>query len=253
VDERLVSLLMPASLAAEQYRALRDLVEQAKQARQLSIVGVSSALVRDGKTTTALNLAGALAQAPAARVLVVEADLRRPSIRDYLGVDDVMGPGLVGLLGNPGLGLDDVVRPCSPFNFDILVAGAPPAAAYELLKSPRLAEMLTAARRRYDYVVVDTPPILPAPDCRVIGRCVDGFLMVVAAHRTPRKMVAEALAAIEDGKLLGIVFNGDDRTAARYYAPHETSADDRRPPWWNRLRADGPGAAERAPRGTRVR
>ncbi|PYM04298.1 MAG: hypothetical protein DMD82_14850, partial [Candidatus Rokuibacteriota bacterium] len=85
-----------------------------------------------------------------------------------------------------------------------------------MLKSPRLGELLAEARRQYDYVVVDTPPLVPVPDSRVIANWVDGLLMVVAAHRTPRRLVEEALDIIDAAKTLGVVFNGDDRPLSGY-------------------------------------
>ena len=86
-----------------------------------------------------------------------------------------------------------------------------------MLKSPRLGELLEEARRRYDYIVVDAPPLCPVQDCRVIAHWVDGFLLVVAAHHTPRRLVAEALNVVERGKMLGLVFNGDDHPPSSFY------------------------------------
>ena len=88
---------------------------------------------------------------------------------------------------------------------------------YELLKSPRLGELFEAARRRYDYVVVDTPPAVPFPDCRVLAKVVDGFMFVVSAHRTPRRLVDEALEVLPKEALLGVVFNGDTQSIADGY------------------------------------
>src|SRR6266702_6741187 len=98
VEEHLVSLLAPASFAAEQYRALRHLVEQFHKSAELTVLAVTSPTVGDGKTTTAINLAGALAQAPDARVLLVDADLRGPAVATHLGLDEPAGPGFVGAI-----------------------------------------------------------------------------------------------------------------------------------------------------------
>ena len=206
----LVSLLAPASFEAEQYRVLRHRVEQFHKSAGVSVIGVSSPTVADGKTTTAINLAGALAQGPQARVLLIDCDLRRPSIADNLALDDREAPGLVDAILEERLGLEDVVRVDTPLNLSILPAGRRPAAPYEVLQSPRMEELLALARTRYDYIVVDTPPLVSVPDCRVIGKWVDGFLIVVAAHRTSRKSLEEAMNVPEPGKILGLVFNGDD-------------------------------------------
>jgi capsular exopolysaccharide synthesis family protein len=163
----------------------------------------------DGKTTTAINLAGALAQASDARVLLIDVDLRHPAVGGRLDLADST-PGLVDAIQNPALTLDDVVRPRPPFNLSVLPAGSPMASPYELLKSPRLGQLLEEARLQYDYVVLDTPPLVPIPDCRIVGRHVDGFLVVVAAHKTRAKLLDEALAVISSSKILGLVFNGGE-------------------------------------------
>jgi protein-tyrosine kinase len=212
IDGHLVSLLDPVSPRAEQYRTLRYIVEQAHRVEQVSILAVSAPTVGDGKTTTAINLAGALAQATDARVVLIDADLRRPGLHQYLGMGEARR-GLADAILDTTLTLVDVVRPCPPFNLSVLPAGTPSPSPYELLKSPRLGQLFEEARLQYDYVVVDTPPLVPLPDCRIIGKHVDGFLLVVRAHRTRTKMFDEAARVLDSAKVLGVVFNGSDDTA----------------------------------------
>lgn len=214
-DERLVSLLAPSSFGAEQYRVLRHLIEQTHRDADLQVVAVTSPAEADGKTTTAINLAGSLAQTPGARVLLVDADVRRGAIGDHIGLGGT-GAGLVDAILDASLVLADVARHLPPFNLSVLTAGRSPSAPYEVLKSSRLGELLAQARRQYDYVLVDTPPLIVVPDCRVIANWVDGFLMVVAAHKTPRRLVEEALDVLDPAKTLGVVFNGDDRPLLGY-------------------------------------
>jgi capsular exopolysaccharide synthesis family protein len=180
------------------------------------VLGVTSPTAGDGKTTTALNLAATLAQLPGARVLLVDGDLRRPFVSARLGLDDAEAPGLAATALQVGLELEQVVQR-TPFHFDILPAGAPSPNAYRMFDSPRLGQLLEQARRKYDHVVLDTPPVLLVPDCRLISQWVDGFLVVVAAHRTPRKLLGDALSALPEPKVLGIVFNGDDRPLSGYF------------------------------------
>jgi capsular exopolysaccharide synthesis family protein len=220
VDDHLVSLVTPAAFEAEQYRALRHIVEQRQKSAGLKVLAVSSPAVGDGKTTTAINLAGALAQAPEARVLLVEADLRQPSIGAMLGFEDLMGRGLVHAILDPNLDLEQVVRARPPFNLNVILAGQIPPSPYEILKSPRLGELLDAARQEYDYVILDTPPLVGLQDCRVIARWVDGLVVVVAAHRTPRRLVDEALSVVDPSKVLGLIFNGDDPLLSLDHADH---------------------------------
>lgn len=217
VEQHMVSILAPSSFEAEQYRALRLVLEERHKTDALTIFAVSSATPGDGKTTTAINLAAALAQDPETLVLLAEVDIRRPSLATYLGLGHATGPVLVDAIQNPGLALKNLTQWHTRFNFSILLAGKPPDAPYEVLKSPRLKQVLEEARRQYDYVVLDTPPAVPIPDCRILAKLVDGFLMVVAAHKTPRKLLAEALNAMDPEKLIGLVFNNDDRPFGGYY------------------------------------
>ena len=225
VDEHLVSLITPDAFEADQYRVLRHAVEQRRRGAGLSIVAVSSAGAGDGKTTTAINLAGALAQDRAARVLLVDCDLRGSAMASRLGLS--AGRGLVQAIIDPTLTLDDAIRHLPRFNLDVMAAGFETASPYELLKSPRLGVLFESARRRYDYIVVDTPPILPFPDCRVLGKVVDGFLVVVSAHRTPRRLVDEALGVLPTEMVVGIVFNGDQPPLSMpYHAYYGRNGDE---------------------------
>jgi capsular exopolysaccharide synthesis family protein len=206
---------------------VRYRLEQLHHTSQLAIVAVSSATVAEGKTTTAINLAGALAQGADTRVLLVDADLRNPSIAGCLALRGSAGRGLVDAILDSSLGLDDVVSSRPPFNLDVLPTGTLRPAPYEVLKSPRLGVLLEQARRRYDYVVLDTAPLLAVPDSRLIGNWVDGFLVVVAAHKTPRRLVAETLDLMEPTKLVALLFNGHDEHLSGYTYPTSLDGDSR--------------------------
>jgi capsular exopolysaccharide synthesis family protein len=227
--QQLVSLVAPSSMEADQYRGLRHNIERMRRDAGVQMLAITSPGPGDGKSVTTLNLAGALAQSPDTRVLVVDADLHRPSVAEYLGLDQPTAPGLVDLILNQDLSFGQVVRRLDALNLSVLLPGVCRAGAYELLNSPRLPARLKEARSGFDYVVIDTPPLLPLPDCRLIGQWVDGFIVLVTAHRTPRKALAEALGLLEPAKVLGTVFNGDDRPLAPYgsyygyYGRHEVA------------------------------
>jgi capsular exopolysaccharide synthesis family protein len=217
VAEQLVSLHARGSFEADQYRTLRLTVERQRRTNGLQVLAVTSPCPAEGKSITALNLAGTLAQARGARVLVVDADLRRPSVARYLGLALQGTPGLAEALLQPTYELSQLVQHLERFNLSVLPGGAAQSTPYELLNSPRLEELLAEARRTYDYVVVDTSPLLPFPDARLLGRCIDGYFITVAAHRTPRKMLTEGLSLIDPAKVLGVVFNGDDQPRSAHY------------------------------------
>jgi capsular exopolysaccharide synthesis family protein len=236
--EQLVSFLSPNSAAADRYRALRYSLESHRSESGLPLTAITSPSPGDGKTVTVLNLAGAFAQAPDARVLVVDADLRRPSVAAYLGLDVNRSPGLSRALRHGACALGDIVQRLDGLNLSVVPAGPPEPSPCELLNSPRLATLIREARRDFDCVLIDTPPAL-LPDCRLIERWVDGFLMVVTANKTPRRMLTEALGEIDPHKVFGLVFNADDRASARYYGYYEYGADIRRDAgrwgrWWLR-------------------
>jgi protein-tyrosine kinase len=217
-DPHLVSLLDQTTLGAEQYRTLRYMVEESCDGEvRRRLVAVSSPTPGDGKTMTAINLAGALAQAGDSRVLIVDGDLRHPSVTKLLGVGSVRYPGLVDLILSADAKVADVVQSCPPYNLDVLPAGRATKNSYEVLQSPRLGEIFAEAQRLYSYVIVDTPPLLPFPDCRLISKWVGSFMVVVSAHKTPRHTVEEALHVIHPERLLGLVFNCDDNRTAKYY------------------------------------
>lgn len=236
LDPHLVSLLSPQSFEADQYRILRHFLDQVNGVATRQVLAVTSPAAGDGKTTTAVNLAATLAQLPGARVLLMDTDFRRPLVAASLGLDEGGGPGLAATALDPHLGLDDVVRP-TPFGFDVAPAGAPAPNACRLFDSPRVGQLLDQARHKYDHIVLDTPPVLLVPDCRLMSQWVDGFLFVVSANRTPRKLLTDGLDALDPQKILGIVFNADERPLAGYfgryqgyYGDHQRSGNGRR--WW---------------------
>jgi capsular exopolysaccharide synthesis family protein len=217
VRDEVVSIASPVSPGAEQFRALRQSLERMHREAGTKVVAITSAGTGDGKSVTTLNLAGSLAQSTGTKVLVVDADLHKASVATYLGLGRDCGPGLSELLGHSSAKLADVVRRLDSINISVVFAGAAHPRPFELLSSPRIDGLLTEMREQYDYVLIDTPPVIPVADCRFLGRFVDGVLMVVCAHKTPRKMVAEALRLLEGSKVLGLVFNCDDRALRPYY------------------------------------
>ena len=215
-DSRLVSLTAPASFAAEQYQGLRLTIERMTRDREVKAIAITSPAAGDGKTVTAINFAGALARGADERVLLIDADLRRPSIAKLFDIRDD-APGLADALVDRAVGLTDIVRHIAPLNLSVIPAGGARRRVSEILRSPRLDELIAEARSQYAYLVLDTPPLLPVFDSALLARLVDGVLMVVAAHQTPRKLLGESLNMIDATKVLGIVFNRDERPLFGYY------------------------------------
>jgi capsular exopolysaccharide synthesis family protein len=223
----LVSLVAPTSFEAEQYRILRHVVERRHTEGGTAVVAVTSPSGGEGKTTTAINLAGSLAQAADHRVLLVEADLTRPGVVAQLRMSST-GVGLAEAITDSARRLDELCQPVPGFNLWVLPAGHPVMAPYEILRSPRVADLLAEARHRYDYVIIDTPPVIPCPDYRLLEPSIDGVILVVAADKTPREMMDRALDLLERSKTLGVILNGEthqaDRSSYYYSAGHPKPA-----------------------------
>jgi polysaccharide biosynthesis transport protein len=226
IDQHFVSLTAPDTFAAERYQGLRLQLERLKQGSDRRVIAVTSPGAGDGKTVTSVNLAGVLARQADARVLLIDADLRRSSVGVKVGIA-AGTPGLANLIAEDTRPLSALVQRPEPCPFDVLPAGSASISIQELFRSPRLKAVLDEARQHYDYVLLDTAPLVPVFDAAVLARAVDGVIIVVAADRTPRKMLAAALDLLEPASIVGIVFNADNSPLFAYnsgaYRPYFTS------------------------------
>lgn len=218
VDAHLVSLFAPTTFEAEQYRALCCNLEQLHTNTGLAVVAVSSPTPGDGKSTSAINIAGTLAGLPGTKTLLIDMDYRRPSIGRQLGLRQGKSPGLADVLINSALALCDVTKKCGKTSLHVIAISQIVKDPQQILKAQRLGDIFEEVRRDYDYVILDMPPLVPFPDCRMIEKWVDAFLLVVAAHKTPRTLLKEALQEISPNKLAGMLFNHDDQPLSSYYA-----------------------------------
>jgi capsular exopolysaccharide synthesis family protein len=217
LDSRLVALLNPDSFEADQYRTLRFAIERALPSKASRVIAITSSIPGEGKTLTTANLAAAIAHGSQARVLIVDADLRRPSLAKVLGRGNAhRGWGLVDAILDRRLSLDQIAWRREPFNISAVTSRRPQADTYELLANGRFGELLRDARQQYQYVIIDTPPVLPTPDSRLLAEWIDGYVIVVAADKTPRKLLEETLALLGPSKILGFVFNRESYKHSRY-------------------------------------
>jgi len=217
LDPRLVTLLKPDSFEADQYRMLRFAIERACPSETSRVIAITSSIPGEGKTLTTINLCGAIANGSQARVLIIDADLRRPSIAKMLGRGSAhRGWGLIDAILDRRLSLEQIAWRREPFNLSAVTSRRPQADTYELLANGRFGELLRDARQRYDYVIIDTPPVLPTPDSRLLAQWIDGYLIVVGADHTPRKLLEETLAVLGPTKILGFVFNRESYKHSRY-------------------------------------
>ena len=200
----LIAALAPQSLAAEQYRSLRTRLAQMEGSGGLRTVLITSPQKGDGKSVTASNLALTVAQELQRRVVIVEADLRKPSLQHMFGLPP--GPGLSEYLTG-AVELKDAMQFVPEHNLTLMTAGAAPLNPAELLGSTAMRRLLDHLRTRFDRVILDTPPVLPLADVAILAPMVDGSLLVVRAGVTPKPAIENALRAFDASRLLGVVLN----------------------------------------------
>ncbi|MBE0598696.1 MAG: polysaccharide biosynthesis tyrosine autokinase [Desulfuromonadales bacterium] len=205
--------------AGEAYRKLRSLVVKLTRGNEFrNLLMVTSSLAAEGKSLTTLNLALALAQEYDHSVVLVDADLRKPSIHHYLGITPEVG---LSHCLKDGVTLDRALIKTGLGKLVVLPAGEAVADPVELLASGRMREILRELKNRYPdrYVLIDTPPVLPFADAQVLSGLVDAVLFVVREGGPKPEEVQEALASLKGARLLGAVYNDAESFGqrGRYY------------------------------------
>jgi polysaccharide biosynthesis transport protein len=210
----------PQSPRAEAFRQLRTNLRFVDVDHPRKVILVTSSLPGEGKTTTVVNLAIALAQA-GTRVLVIEADLRRPRVADLLGLERNVGLTSV-LSGRIHVG-QGIQRWGGGF-FDVLASGPLPPNPSELLASRHMAELLRELREAYDVVLVDSPPLLPVTDAAAVAPATDGTILICRYKKTTRTQVDTAVSALRavSAPVLGTVFTMVPSSGPRAYAQYNS-------------------------------
>jgi capsular exopolysaccharide synthesis family protein len=193
------------SARAEALRHLRTNLRFVDVDHPVKVLVITSAVPNEGKSTTAVNLAIAFAEA-GSRVLLIEADLRRPRVAGYLGLEGAVGLSNV-LAGQ--VRIDDVVQQWGSHGLRVLSSGFVPPNPSELLGSRNMATLLTQLRDEYDIIIMDTPPLLPVTDAAVVAANADGAVLVTRCGKTSQARIRMALASLRavDSRVLGCVLN----------------------------------------------
>lgn len=200
-------------VSREQYRRLATGLHAAQGASGLKVVMVTSGVPNEGKSLTASNLALTLSESYQRSVLLIDGDLRRPSLQALFGLPDGLGlsEGLVGT-EDQRLTVHQVSQ-----HLTVLTSGRPTADPMAALASNRMRELVTEARESFDWVVIDTPPIGMLSDASLLTELADGVLLVVKANETPYNVVQRAIGAAGRDRILGVVLNqAEDIGSARY-------------------------------------
>jgi capsular exopolysaccharide synthesis family protein len=212
-SSRLVFLTAPDSLAAEKFRFLGVRLRQLQQSRSLKRVLITSTIPEEGKSLVSANLAGVLARRKQ-RVLLIEGDLRRPSLAQQFGLGHLAGLG--EWLQGDGRKLTNLYRLEGP-DFWLMPAGDPPANPLELMQSGKLSRLMEQLASMFDWVVVDSPPLLPLADTTVWSRVTEGTLLVAREGKTEKAMLQRGLELVKKSELIGVVLNGTHANHKNYY------------------------------------
>ncbi|WP_417216878.1 polysaccharide biosynthesis tyrosine autokinase [Arthrobacter sp.] len=223
-DVRPIAIRAPHSSATERYRQLRASLRFTSVSHELSTIAITSSIPGEGKSVTALNLALTMAEG-AERILLIDADLRRPRVAHYLGLEPAVGLTTV-IVG--GLALTDAVQRFSNTRLDVLTSGDIPPNPSELLDSQAMQRLLNQAKESYDVVILDTAPVLSVSDAAIVAQRVDSTVVVIDSTRIRFAQLEQTTDLLEAAgvHISGLVLNKVKVAAKKggYYAEADDSA-----------------------------
>jgi capsular exopolysaccharide synthesis family protein len=213
IKPNIICHFQPKSIIAEEYRAIRTNLQFALAGHEHKSFLITSSVNDEGKSVTTLNLATVIAQSLTGPVLVVDCDLRKPTMHRYLGLE--MAVGLVDYLEGR-LPLEALIKTTEIPNIHAITIGKIPGNPSEMLGGAAMETFISEAKRRYEYVIFDTPPIIPVTDAAVLGPKLDGAVVLIKTAETQRETVNHAARLLKQANthILGFVL-----TNAKQYIP----------------------------------
>jgi capsular exopolysaccharide synthesis family protein len=205
VTSRLVAWTTPNSLGAEKFRALAVRLDDMRRHHQINSLQVTSSVINEGKSFVAANLAITLAKYSGSKTLLIEGDLHRPTLASLLGLKDLQG--LSEWWSGQSQDISRFLVRLTGTALWFLPAGKACDRPSEILRSARLAEAFAQFAGRFDWIVVDSTPMLPVIDANLWSRLVDGTLLVVREGVAPLKALKNGLQSLDNPKLIGVVIN----------------------------------------------
>jgi capsular exopolysaccharide synthesis family protein len=222
-NSRLVFFTEPDGLPAEKFRFLGVRLRQLQQSRTVKKVLVTSTIPEEGKSLVSANLAGVLARRKQ-KVLLIEGDLRRPVLAKQFGLGRLAGLG--EWLQSDRNSIKNIYR-LDDFNFWMMPAGGPPANPLELMQSGRLSGLMEQVGNIFDWIIVDSPPLLPLADTTVWARVTDGTLLVARVATTEKAQLQRGLDLVKKSDLLGVVLNSCSSADYKNYYQRYSSSEAR--------------------------
>jgi tyrosine-protein kinase len=216
-DSRIIVSSDPSGPGSERFRLIRMALRNAAGGKLPKVLLITSPLPKDGKSTVALNLAASLSEGGKYKILLLEADLHRPSILETLGLDWMSGLSEVLQGGELPAA---VIRRIEPLDFYLMSAGRSSDNPSELFQGEKFNALLQDLKASFDCVLVDSPPAFPLADVVALKANVDGVLLVARAGATPREAVRETIQLFKPGKVLGLILNAEEEVNqiyAKYY------------------------------------
>ena len=202
--ERVPMWSAPGSFASEQFRLLATRLQHLQEARPLKSALLTSSVEGEGKSMLAMNLAISLAQGSQRRVLIVDAELRKPGFSGMLNLGKQKGLKDWYECHRP---LPEFVYKLGDLNFWVLPAGQAPVDPMKLLSSPHLPDLHAFLTATFDWVLIDAPPLIPLADAEILSRIADATLLVVRRDKTPKRALKEALDRVAPSKMAGFLLN----------------------------------------------
>jgi capsular exopolysaccharide synthesis family protein len=220
-NSRLVSVGEEESLGAEKFRFLAVRLRQLRQTRPLKKVLITSTIPQEGKSTVAANLACTLARRKQHKTLLLEGDLRRPTVAQKFGLGKV--PGLSEWFRGETESMN--IYRLEALGLWVLPAGSAPENPLELMQSGKLSPLMDQLTEWFDWIIIDSPPVLPLADTSIWARLSDGILLVTRKSITEKQQLQRGLEALERSKLLGALVNGStDAAHSDYYQRYGPAA-----------------------------
>jgi capsular exopolysaccharide synthesis family protein len=212
-ESRVVTLTAGNSLGAEKFRLLRARLRNLRERRQLQKLVITSAVPDEGKTLMAMNLAVCLAKNTKEKVLLLEGDLRKPVLGEYLGIESLNGVGEWASVDEP---VSKFMYRLDDLQLWILPAGAASENPTNTLQSSRFVELYKRLSASFDWIIIDAPPLLPTADISFWSLQADGLLLVVRVGKTPKAALQKGLETLDNPKVIGVVLNDAQQVQSSY-------------------------------------
>ena len=212
-ESRVVTLTAGNSLGADKFRLLRARLRNLRERRQLQKLVITSAVPDEGKTLMAMNLAVCLAKNTKEKVLLLEGDLQKPVLGEYLGIESLNGVGEWASVDEP---VSKFMYRLDDLQLWILPAGAASENPANTLQSSRFVELYKRLSASFDWIIIDAPPLLPTADISFWSLQADGLLLVVREGKTPKAALQKGLETLDNPKVIGVVLNDAQQVESSY-------------------------------------